>query len=30
MAEISKRRYAVVTEMIDVWEREGVVDKETG
>ena len=29
MAEISKRRYAVVTEMIDVWEREGVVDKET-
>ena len=29
MIEISKRRYDAVTEMIDVWEREGVVDAET-
>ena len=29
MIEISKRRYAAVTEMIERWEREGVVDAET-
>lgn len=29
MIEISKRRYAVVAEMIDVWEGAGVVDAET-
>ncbi len=29
MIEISKRRYAAVSDMIDLWEREGVVDAET-
>ena len=29
MIEISKRRYDAVTEMIELWEREGVLDAET-
>ena len=29
MIELSKRRYAVVAEMIEAWKREGVVDDET-
>lgn len=29
MIEISKRRYDAVTEMIDRWEREGILDAET-